>query len=97
VYEIIVKRLTGSKSFQLLKKVIKMTIKGQFVYVAVVSGPQMNKPNLLVQRSYLPLSGAVHTGINVHRMTAVPKFPSKLPDINTHTSRVFRPQFAYGA
>jgi len=97
VYEIIVERLKGSKFFQLLKEVIKMTIKGQFVYVAVVSGSQMDKPNFVVKLSYLLLSGTIKASINVHHMTALAKFPSKLPDINTHASRVFRPQFAYGA
>jgi hypothetical protein len=57
----------------------------------------MNKPDVLVQVGYLLLSGTVLPGINVYQMTAVPKFPGKLPDINTHTPGVFCSQIAHGA
>jgi hypothetical protein len=39
VNEIIVERLTGSEFFQLLKKLIKMTIKSQFIHLTVLAGP----------------------------------------------------------
>jgi hypothetical protein len=90
-YQIVLEVILPPETLQVSNKVGKMGVHGQLMYLLVFPCFEVNEPYILIELIDLSVLGVMNASIDIHEMSLLTQFVSKLPDIDAHTTGVFCP------
>jgi hypothetical protein len=90
-YQVISEVIVHPETLQITGKLGKMRIQSHFAYPLLSAGLEVDESGIPAKYTYLIVVGIMNTGIDIHKMSLLTQFVSKLPDVDTHTAGVLCP------